>query len=75
MAVRSASGNIDNANMPNAVVTDDSLEFVSEVFTGADKIINTVKNNKWQIVGGVVGGIALIAIIAAAVGGIKRKKR
>ena len=75
MSVRSAGGNIDGAEMTNAIVTDDSFEFVSEELTGIDKVINGVNQNKWQILGGVAGGVALIAVIAAIVGGTKRKKR
>ena len=75
MSVRSAGGNIDGAEMTNAIVTDDSFEFVSEELTGIDKVISGVNQNKWQILGGVAGGVALIAVIAAIVGGTKRKKR
>ncbi len=74
-AVRSANGDIDSTILTNAVVTDNSLEFVSEVLTGTDKVINTVNRNKWQIVGGVVGGVALIAVVAGIVGGTKPRKR
>lgn len=40
---------------------------------GMDKVANTVKNNKWQIIGGVVGGVVLISVLAAAASFIKRK--
>lgn len=75
MSVRSALGSMDGETLTKAVVTDDSLELLSEELTGTDKVINTVKNNKWQIVGGVAGGVALIAVVAAIVGGTKRKRR
>lgn len=64
------AGDIDSL-----VVTDDSMEVFAEEMDGMDKAINTVKNNKWAIIGGVAGGVALIAIIAAACGGVKRKRR
>ncbi len=75
VSIRSANGDISNAELANMTVTDDSVEFVSEPLTGVDNVVNTVKNNKWQILGGVAGGVALIAVIAAIVGGTKRKKR
>jgi len=75
MSVRSALGSMDGETLTKAVVTDDSLELLSEELTGTDKVVNTVKNNKWQILGGVAGGVALIAVVAAIVGGTKRKRR
>lgn len=56
----------------NGITAD--LSVTAEEATGADKVVNAVKNNTWQIIGGVVCGVALIAIIAAACSGIKRKK-
>ena len=75
MSVRSALGSMDGETLTKAVVTDDSLELLSEELTVTDKVVNTVKNNKWQILGGVAGGVALIAVVAAIVGGTKRKRR
>lgn len=75
LSVRSANGNINNSELANMTVTDDSVEVVAEELTGTDKVINTVKNNKWAIIGGVAGGVALIAILGAIIGGTKRRKR
>lgn len=75
LSIRSSNGDISNIEFTNMTVTDDSVELLSEELTGTDKVINTVKNNKWQIIGGVVGGIVIIAIIGAIIGGSKRRKR
>lgn len=56
------------------LVVDDMKVYANKA-TDTDKLVNTVKNNKWQIIGGVVGGIALIAVVAGIVSGTKRKKR
>ncbi len=56
------------------LVVDDMKVYVNSA-TDTDKLVGTVKNNKWQIIGGVVGGVALIAVIAGIVSGTKRKKR
>lgn len=75
MSVRSSNGSIGTSEFSNMAVTDDSLELVSEELKGTDKVVATIKTNKWQIIGGVAGGVALIAVIAALCGGVKRKKR
>lgn len=73
LSVRMASGAPfigDNAEM---VVTDDT-EVVAEEKTGADKVINTVEQNKWAILGGVGGGLILLSVLLAVCNGVKRKK-
>lgn len=55
------------------VTTD--LSVTAAEMDGTDKVINTVKNNKWAIIGGVAGGVALIAVLGAIIGGTKRRKR
>ena len=56
------------------LVVDDMKVYATKA-TDTDKIMGTVKNNKWAIIGGVAGGIALIAVIAGIVSGAKRKRR
>lgn len=56
------------------IVTEDCTVEAQEI-SDTDKAINTMKENKWAIIGGVAGVIALIAIIAAVCGGAKRKRR
>lgn len=51
-------------------ITAESLKL-----TGTDKVINTVKNNKWYILGGMLGGVILIGAVVAVVGVVKKKKR
>ncbi len=75
VSIRSANGSIGTSELSNMTVTDDSLELLSEELTGTDKVINGVNQNKWQILGGVAGGVVLISVIAAICGGVKRKKR
>jgi len=74
MTVYSANPEFTAESLAKNGVTAD-LSVTAEEATGAEKVINTVKNNKWQIVGGVAGGVALIAVIAAICGSVKRKKR
>lgn len=74
LSVRMASGApVYDDNGVMLVTENCSVE--AQEMDGTDKVINTVKNNKWQIIGGVAGGVALIAVIAALCSGIKRKKR
>lgn len=63
----------DGGLMETVITGDTNVNAV--MMDGADKVVNTVKNNKWAIIGGVAGGIALIAIIAAVCGGIKRNSK
>lgn len=74
LSVRTVSGapSLDESGI--VIVTEDCAVEAQEM-SDTDKAINTVKNNKWAIIGGVAGGIALIAIIAAVCGGAKRKRR
>lgn len=74
LSVRMASGAPTTDESGAAIVTEDCIVEAQEM-SNTDKVINTVKNNKWAIIGGVAGGIALIAIIAAVCGGVKRKRR
>lgn len=69
-----ASGGAPITSFANAVVSDD-VEVQAEIMTGTDKVKNTVKNNKWAILGGVIGGVALLAAVFAIFGSVKRKKR
>lgn len=73
MSVYSASPDFTVESLAKNGVTSD-LVVTAEEATGVDKVINTVKNNKWQIIGGVAGGVALIAVIAAICGSVKRKR-
>lgn len=61
-------------DVDSLVVTDDSLEVFAEEMDGAEKAINTVKNNKWAVVGGIAGGFLLIGTVAALIGAIKRRR-
>lgn len=56
------------------LVVDDMKVYATKA-TDTDKIVGTVKDNKWAIIGGVAGGVALIAVIAGIVSGTKRKRR
>lgn len=60
-------------NDPTVIVSDMSVSSV--VAEGIDEVVNTIKNNKWKIVGGVVGGIVLLCFIVVVFSGIKRKRR
>ena len=62
-----------NENGEMVVVEDSAVE--AQEMSKTDKVINTMLQHKWQIVGGVAGGVALIAVIAAVCGGAKRKRR
>lgn len=73
MSMKASSG-APIPSFANAVVSDD-MEVQAEVMTGADKVKNTVNNNKRAILGGVLGGVALIAVAVVIVGGIKLKRR
>lgn len=73
MSMRASSGALITS-FENAVVSDD-MEVQAEVMTGADKVKNTVKNNKRAILGGVLGGVVLIALISIFAFGVKRKRR
>lgn len=73
MTVYSVSPEFTAESLAKSGVTAD-LSVTAEEAMGADKVVNTVKNNTWQIVGGVVCGVALIAVIAAVCSGVKRKK-
>lgn len=54
-------------------VTDD-LNVNAAQMNSTDKAINAAKNNTWAIVGGIVGGVALLAVIGAIVSAIKRRR-
>lgn len=41
---------------------------------GSQKAVNTVKNNMWQIVVCAACGVLFISVVAAVIGGLKRKK-
>lgn len=56
------------------LVIDDMKVYANKA-TDIDKVISTVNNNKWAIIGGFAGGIALVAIVAGIIGGVKRKRR
>ena len=74
LSVRMASGApVYDDNGVMLVTENCSVE--AQEMDGTDKVVNVVKNNKWQIIGGVAGGVALIAVVAALCSGIKRKKR
>ena len=55
------------------IITHD-LNVNADTMKGVDKVKNTVKNNQWKIIGGVAGGIVLIALIAGIVSTVKKKR-
>ena len=69
----SYNDNIPLDDINATVVGDISVNAVKA--EGADKVINTIENNQWAIIGGVVGGVVLLALIAGICGSVKRKKR
>ena len=73
-SVRMASG-VPTFDDRGAVIVTEDCAVEAQEMSDTDRAINTVKNNKWAIIGGVAGGVALIAIIAAVCGGAKRKRR
>lgn len=73
MSVKASSG-APITSFANAVVSDD-VDVQAEVMTGADKVKNTVNNNKQAIIGGVLGGVVLIAVISIFAFGVKHKRR
>lgn len=69
----------DNTSI-NGVVDEvttvvDDLDVTATIMKSKDKIVNTVKNNKWTIVGGLVGIVVLIVVVMGISGSVKRKKR
>lgn len=74
MSVYSESGVMAyNENGEMIVVENYSVE--AQEMSTTDKAINFTKRNKWAIIGGVAGGVALIAIIAAVCGSKRKRKR
>lgn len=73
-SVRMESG-MPTFDESGAVIVTENCSVEAQEMSDMDKAINTVKENKWAIIGGVAGGIALIAVIAAVCGGAKRKRR
>lgn len=57
----------------NTVIGD--LDVTVAIMNGKDKIVNTVKNNKWAVVGGLAGIVVLIVAVMGISGSVKRKKR
>ncbi len=57
----------------NTVIGD--LDVTVAIMNGKDKIVNTVKNNKWAVVGGLVGIVVLIVFVMGISGSVKRRKR
>lgn len=74
LSVRMASGAPITDESGEVLVTEDCAVEAQEM-SNTDKVINIIKDNKWAIIGGVAGGVALIVIIAAVCGGAKRKRR
>ena len=72
MSVKASNGE-HITHFEDQVVSDD-VEVQAEVMTGADKVKNTVRNNTQAILGGVLGGVALIAAVAVLAGVVKRKR-
>lgn len=72
MSVYSDSADFSAEALKTKGVTTDLTVTAAEM-SNKDKVINTVKNNKWQIIGGVVAGVVFISVIAVIVGCIKRK--
>lgn len=66
--------NIPETEAAKMLVVDDMKVYATKA-TDTDKLVGTVKNNKWAIIGGAAGGIALIAVVAGIIGGAKRKRR
>ncbi|MDE6472076.1 MAG: InlB B-repeat-containing protein [Clostridia bacterium] len=57
----------------NTVIGD--LDVTVAIMNGKDKIVNTVKNNKWAVVGGLVGIVVLIVVVMGISSSVKRRKR
>lgn len=72
MSVYSESPGFSAEALKTKGVTTD-LTVTAVEMSNKDKVVNTIKNNKWKIVGGVVAGVVFISAIAAIVGYIKRK--
>ena len=73
MSVKASNG--ERITSFDGVTVSDDVEVQAEVMTGADKVKNTVRNNTRAILGGVLGGVALIAVIAIFALCVKRKRR
>ena len=59
----------------SAAQVDCDMTAESMKLTGTDKVMNTVKNNRWYILGGVAGGVILIGAGVAVAGILTKKKR
>lgn len=57
----------------NEMLVEGDIVVMAREPSTEEKIANTIKNNKWQIIGGVAGGLVLIVIIVAVCGSKKRK--
>lgn len=64
---------IDSIN--NGMIVSDDLDIQAVTIDGVDKIVNTVKNNKWAVVSGLVGIVVLFVVVMGISGSVKRKKR
>ncbi len=74
LSVRMESG-VPTFDDNGAVIVTENCSVEAQEMSDTDKAINTVKQNKWAIIGGVAGGVALIAVIAAVCGGKRKRKR
>ena len=74
LSVRMESG-VPTFDDNGAVIVTENCSVEAQEMSDTDKAINTIKQNKWAIIGGVAGGVALIAVIAAVCGGKRKRKR
>lgn len=69
---------LDSAFSSESLETDGittELSVTAVKMDGADKVVNTVKQNYLTIIGSVVFGVALIAVIVSICGRVKHKKK
>ena len=65
---------VDGQTLSSDIVSCD-MNVEAEEMNYFDKTLNVIKQNKWKVIGGVAGGVAIIVIISTVCGGTKRKRR
>lgn len=68
------NGEIINS-INNGMIVSDDLDIQAVNIDGIDKVVSTVKNNKWAVVSGLVGIVVLFVVVMGVSGSVKRKKR